>query len=174
VQALVLTNAAGSLDPAMPPGSLMLITDHLNLPQRSPLWDERDDRRFVDMTDAYDPALRARALAVSARQGLGLHQGVYAWAVGPQFETPAEIRMLRLLGAQAVGMSTVPETIVARHAGLRVLGLSMVTNMAAGLSAETLSHAQTLRQAQAASERACAALAALVRDLGGDGLPAPT
>jgi purine-nucleoside phosphorylase len=174
VQTLVLTNAAGSLDPAMPPGSLMLITDHLNLPQRSPLWDERDDRRFVDMTDAYEPALRARALAVSARQGLGLHQGVYAWAVGPQFETPAEIRMLRLLGAQAVGMSTVPETIVARHAGLRVLGLSMVTNMAAGLSAETLSHAQTLRQAQAASERACAALAALVRDLGGDGLPAPT
>jgi len=174
VQTLVLTNAAGSLDPAMPPGSLMLITDHLNLPQRSPLWDERDDRRFVDMTDAYDPALRARALAVSVRQGLGLHQGVYAWAVGPQFETPAEIRMLRLLGAQAVGMSTVPETIVARHAGLRVLGLSMVTNMAAGLSAETLSHAQTLRQAQAASERACAALAALVQDLGGDDLPAPT
>jgi purine-nucleoside phosphorylase len=174
VQTLVLTNAAGSLDPAMPPGSLMLITDHLNLPQRSPLWDERDDRRFVDMTDAYDPALRARALAVSVRQGLGLHQGVYAWAVGPQFETPAEIRLLRLLGAQAVGMSTVPETIVARHAGLRVLGLSMVTNMAAGLSAETLSHAQTLRQAQAASERACAALAALVQDLGGDDLPAPT
>jgi purine-nucleoside phosphorylase len=174
VQTLVLTNAAGSLDPAMLPGSLMLITDHLNLPQRSPLWDERDDRRFVDMTDAYDPALRARALAVSARQGLGLHQGVYAWAVGPQFETPAEIRMLRLLGAQAVGMSTVPETIVARHAGLRVLGLSMVTNMAAGLSAETLSHAQTLRQAQAASERACAALAALVQDLGGAVLPAPT
>ena len=165
VQILVLTNAAGSLDPAVPPGGLMLITDHLNLPQLSPLWDERDDRRFVDMTDAYDPTLRARALAASARQGVALHKGVYAWVVGPQFETPAEIRMLRTLGARAVGMSTVPETIVARHAGLRVLGLSMVTNMAAGMTTQTLSHAQTLRQAQAASERACAALAAIIQAL---------
>ena len=165
VQVLVLTNAAGSLDPAMPPGELMLITDHLNLPQRSPLWDERDDRRFVDMTQAYDPALRARALAASARQGVVLHEGVYAWMVGPQFETPAEIRMLRTLGARAVGMSTVPETIVARHAGLRVLGLSMLTNLAAGMATQELSHAQTLRQAQAAGQRACAVLAAIVRDL---------
>jgi purine-nucleoside phosphorylase len=94
-----------------------------------------------------------------------LHEGVYAWVMGPQFETPAEIRMLRTLGAQAVGMSTVPETIAARHAGLRVLGLSMVTNMAAGLGTEALSHAQTLRQAQATSERACAALAAIVQGL---------
>lgn len=165
VQTLVLTNAAGSLDPALPPGGLMLISDHLNLPQLSPLWEERDDRRFVDMTDAYDPALRARARAAASRVGVELHEGVYAWVIGPQFETPAEIRMLRTLGAQAVGMSTVPETIVARHAGLHVLGLSMVTNMAAGLGAEQLSHAQTLRQAQAASERACAALAAIVQDL---------
>ena len=165
VQTLVLTNAAGSLDPALPPGGLMLISDHLNLPQLSPLWEERDDRRFVDMTDAYDPALRARARAAASRVGVELHEGVYAWMIGPQFETPAEIRMLRTLGAQAVGMSTVPEAIVARHAGLRVLGLSMVTNMAAGLGVEKLSHAQTLRQAQAASERACAALAAIVQDL---------
>jgi purine-nucleoside phosphorylase len=97
--------------------------------------------------------------------GVELHEGVYAWVIGPQFETPAEIRMLRTLGADAVGMSTVPETIVARHAGLHVLGLSMVTNMAAGMGAEQLSHAHTLRQAQAASERACAALAAIVQDL---------
>ena len=165
VQILVLTNAAGSLDPAVAPGGLMLITDHLNLPQLSPLWDERDDRRFVDMTDAYDPTLRARALAASARQGVALHEGVYAWVVGPQFETPAEIRMLRTLGARAVGMSTVPETIVARHTGLHVLGLSMVTNMAAGMATQTLSHAQTLLQAQAASERACAALAAIIQAL---------
>ena len=165
VQTLVLTNAAGSLTPDMPPGGLMLISDHLNLPQLSPLWEERDDRRFVDMTDAYDPALRARARAAASKVGVELHEGVYAWVIGPQFETPAEIRMLRTLGAQAVGMSTVPEAIVARHAGLRLLGLSMVTNMAAGLGVEKLSHAQTLRQAQATSERACAALAAIVRDI---------
>ena len=165
VQTLVLTNAAGSLDPAVRPGELMLITDHLNLPQRSPLWDEGDDRRFVDMTDAYDPALRAQALVASAQQGVVLHEGVYAWMMGPQFETPAEIRMLRVLGAQAVGMSTVPETIAARHAGLRVLGLSLMTNLAAGMSTQALSHAQTLSQASAASERACKALAAIVKTL---------
>jgi purine-nucleoside phosphorylase len=165
VQTLVLTNAAGSLTPDLPPGGLMLISDHLNLPQRSPLWQERDDRRFVDMTDAYCPVLRAQARASAAAAGVQLHEGVYAWVMGPQFETPAEIRMLRTLGAQAVGMSTVPETIAARHAGLRVLGLSMVTNMAAGLGTEALSHAQTLRQAQATSERACAALAAIVQGL---------
>lgn len=165
VQTLVLTNAAGSLEPTIRPGELMLITDHLNLPQRSPLWDEGDDRRFVDMTNAYDPALRAQALIASADQGVVLHEGVYAWAMGPQFETPAEIRMLRLLGAQAVGMSTVPETIAARHAGLRVLGLSLITNMAAGMSTQALSHAQTLNQASAAGERACKALAAIVKTL---------
>jgi purine-nucleoside phosphorylase len=146
----------------------MLISDHLNLPQRSPLWQERDDRRFVDMTDAYCPVLRAQARASAAAADVQLHEGVYAWVMGPQFETPAEIRMLRTLGAQAVGMSTAPETIAARHAGLRVLGLSMVTNMAAGLSTEALSHAQTLRQAQATSERACTALAAIVAAMGQD------
>ena len=165
VQTLVLTNAAGSLDPAIRPGELMLITDHLNLPQCSPLWDEGDDRRFVDMTDAYDPALREQALIASAQQGVVLHEGVYAWMMGPQFETPAEIRMLRVLGAQAVGMSTVPETIAARHAGLRVLGLSLMTNLAAGMSTQALSHAQTLSQASAASGRACKALAAIVKTL---------
>jgi purine-nucleoside phosphorylase len=165
VQTLVLTNAAGSLTAELPPGGLMLISDHLNLPQRSPLWEERDDRRFVDMNDAYCPQLRAQALASAAGAALPLHQGVYAWVMGPQFETPAEIRMLRTLGADAVGMSTVPETIVARHAGLRVLGLSLVTNMAAGLSTERLSHAQTLLQAKASSGKACAALAAIIQGM---------
>ena len=174
VQVLVQTNAAGSLDVDMPPGALMLVDDHLNLPQRSPLWDERDDRRFVDLSAAYDPALRALAQRAAAAAGHRLHAGVYAWVVGPQFETPAEIRMLRRLGADAVGMSTVPETIAARHAGLRVLALSLITNLAAGLQAQALSHAHTLAQAQAAGASACDALVAVVGALLEPGALGPT
>lgn len=159
---LVLTNAAGSLDASMRPGSLMLIADHLNMVQRTPLHDEPGSDRFVDLSNAYDPALRTRSRAVAAQAGIVLHEGVYAWMLGPQFETPAEIRMLRLLGAQAVGMSTVPETILARHAGLKVLAFSMLTNMAAGLSDEALSHAHTLRSAHAADEDASRLLAAVI------------
>ena len=165
VQLLVQTNAAGSINPDMPPGALMLITDHLNVAQRSPLVGETGNARFVDMSAAYCPQLAAQARAAAAASGLPLHEGVYAWVLGPQFETPAEIRMLRLLGAQAVGMSTVPETILARHAGLRVLALSLITNMAAGLSAEVLSHGHTLATAQVASQRAVATLAAVVQKL---------
>jgi purine-nucleoside phosphorylase len=162
---LVQTNAAGSLHPRMPPGSLMLINDHLNLAQRSPLVGESGSARFVDMRDAYDAELRSAALAVAARRGDTLHEGVYAWFLGPQFETAAEIRMARLLGADAVGMSTVPETIIARHAGMRVLAVSLITNLAAGLSAEQLSHAHTLAQAEAASERGGALLGAVIQAL---------
>jgi purine-nucleoside phosphorylase len=144
VRVLLLTNAAGSLDRAMRPGSLMLLADHLNMVQRTPLHGEQGAGRFVDLRDAYDPGLRARARSVAAACGLTLHEGVYAWMIGPQFETPAEIRMLCQLGAQAVGMSTVPETILARHAGLRVLALSMFTNMGCGLEDESLSHGHTL------------------------------
>lgn len=166
VQVLVQTNAAGSLDLAMPPGTVMLIEDHLNVVQRSPLVGEPGDGRFVDMGAAYDPALRAQAQAAAvAVSGHALPVGVYAWVLGPQFETPAEIRMLQRLGAQAVGMSTVPETILARHAGLQVLALSLMTNMAAGLSAETLSHGHTMATAQAASARAVALLAGVVQRL---------
>jgi purine-nucleoside phosphorylase len=150
VQLLLPTNAAGSLDPAMRPGSLMMLSDHLNIAQRTPLQGEGGAERFVDLRDAYDPALRVAARRVAAERGLTLHEGVYAWMIGPQFETPAEIRMLRVLGAQAVGMSTVPETILARHAGLRVLALSMLTNMGCGLEDEALSHGHTLAVAQAA------------------------
>jgi purine-nucleoside phosphorylase len=163
VQVLVQTNAAGSLDAAMPPGSLMLLSDHLNLAQRSPLVGEGGSERFVDMVNAYDPGLRAVARAVAAGRGVTLHEGVYAWMLGPQFETPAEIRMLQTLGARAVGMSTVPETMLARWLGLRVLALSLVTNLAAGLSAETLSHAHTLAQAAAAGDGASALLADIVQ-----------
>lgn len=162
VRLLLQTNAAGSMEPGMRPGEIMLITDHVNVVQRSPLFHETGDHRFVDMSAAYDPGFGAVAKAVAAQQGLALHEGVYAWVMGPQFETPAEIRWLRGLGAQAVGMSTVPETILARHAGMQVLALSMMTNMAAGMADETLSHAHTMATAQAASTRAVHYLEALV------------
>ena len=161
VGTLVLTNAAGSLNAAMGTGSLMLLSDHLNLAQRTPLHDEPGSDRFVDLRDAYDPALRQRAREVAAGMGLPLHEGVYAWMLGPQFETPAEIRMLRALGANAVGMSTVPETILARHAGMKVLALSLITNLAAGMDNEPLSHAQTMAAAMAAGDRATRFLEAL-------------
>ena len=165
VQVLLQTNAAGSLDATMRPGELMLISDHLNIVQRSPLTHESGDKRFIDMSAAYCPKLRAQALAVAAAAGTPLREGIYAWVLGPQFETPAEIRMLRNFGAQAVGMSTVPETILARHNGLRVLALSMMTNMAAGMDTQTLSHAHTLATASGASERAMQLLSAVVQAL---------
>ena len=165
VQVLLQTNASGSMDAGMRPGELMLISDHINVVQRSPLFHESSDLRFVDMSAAYDPELCAQAKAVALAHGVTLFEGVYAWVMGPQFETPAEIRMLQTLGAQAVGMSTVPETILARHAGLRVLALSMMTNMAAGLSDEKLSHGHTLATAKAGGDAASALLAAIVAAL---------
>jgi len=165
VQVLLQTNASGCMEAAWKPGDLMLVTDHINLTQRSPLFNETSDQRFVDMSAAYDPALGEQAKAVAKAQGVTLHEGVYAWVMGPQFETPAEIRWLRGCGAQAVGMSTVPETILARHAKMRVLALSMFTNMAAGMADETLSHAHTMATAQAASERAVGLLEAVVAAL---------
>ena len=165
VQVLVQTNAAGSMDAHMRPGELMLITDHLNVVQRSPLVGEPGDGRFIDMGAAYDRQLGAQALAAASKAGHPMREGIYAWVLGPQFETPAEIRMLRGFGAQAVGMSTVPETILARHAGMRVLGLSLMTNMAAGMSDENLSHAHTMHTAQAAAQHAVKLLVAIVGTL---------
>ncbi len=165
IRVLVQTNAAGSLDATLRPGEVMLVSDHINVPQRSPLTGESGDGRFVDLSAAYDPALRGQARAAARQAGSTLHEGVYAWVMGPQFETPAEIRMLQTFGARAVGMSTVPETILARHAGLRVLALSLLTNMAAGMEAQTLSHAHTLATAAAASERAVRLLVAVIQGL---------
>ena len=164
-EVLVQTNAAGSLRHDLPPQSLMVISDHINLPQRSPLVGENGSERFVGMLDAYDPALRQLAHHVAKDQGVALQEGVYVWAFGPQFETPAEIRYFRQMGGDAVGMSTVPETILARHAGLRVLALSLITNMGAGLSQEQLSHAHTLAQAQLGSLAASRLLADIVSSL---------
>lgn len=153
-KSLLLTNAAGSLRPEMPPGSIMAIADHINCVGVSPLFGEVGDGRFLDMTGAYDEALRSRLREVARRERIELPEGTYAWFCGPNFETPAEIRAARILGADAVGMSTVPEVILARHAGLKVAALSIITNMAAGLSASPLSHEQTLRTAREASKNA--------------------
>jgi purine-nucleoside phosphorylase len=130
---VVLTNAAGGLNPAFEPGDLMLITDHINLSGDNPLFGPNIDPlgpRFPALTDAYDPDIAARARAAAQRAGVDLHEGVYAMLAGPNYETRAELRMLRGLGADAVGMSTVPEVIVARHAGVRVLAFSLITNKA--------------------------------------------
>jgi purine-nucleoside phosphorylase len=154
IPTVLLTNAAGGLDPAMRPGDLMAITDHLNLTGTSPLVGPNDDvlgPRFPDMTAAYDPELRALLREVAAKAGIPVREGVYAAMMGPQYETPAEIRMLRLLGADAVGMSTAHEVIALRHMGVRVGALSCITNLAAGVSKTPLSHAEV--EATAASRQ---------------------
>ena len=143
VRDLVLTNAAGSLRPDFPPAAVMLITDHINFGNLSPLVGEMSDARFVDLTEAYDAELRRAALAAADEERVELHQGVYGWFSGPSFETPAEIRAARILGADAVGMSTVPEVILARFLGLRVLAFSVITNYGAGMTGAELSHAET-------------------------------
>lgn len=140
---LILTNAAGSLRGDIPPGDLMLLSDHINFNGLNPLIGEKTDARFVPMTDAHDPELRGALRAAAARAGLPLPEGVYCWYSGPSFETPAEIRMLKALGGDAVGMSTVPEVILARFLGLKVAAVSAITNMAAGMSDEAISHAHT-------------------------------
>jgi len=140
---LIATNAAGSLVPENRPGDLMLLSDHINFSGLNPLIGEPTDARFVPMTTAHDPALRAALKAAAARQGIPLAEGVYAWYSGPSFETPAEIRAIKILGGDAVGMSTVPEVILARFLGLRVAAISTITNMAAGLSSENISHEHT-------------------------------
>ncbi len=153
-QTLLLSNAAGSLRTEMGPGSMMLITDHINMVGVNPLIGPNDDSfgpRFFDVGAAYDPDLRARLLEVADERGLTLHQGVYAWFSGPNFETPAEVRAAGILGADAVGMSTVPECLVAVHAGMRVAALSVITNLAAGLSESPLSHDETLANATRAA-----------------------
>lgn len=142
-QVVIVTNAAGGLNPSWAPGTLMLIRDHLDFLRDHPLRGTNDDRlgpRFPDMTTAYTPELRALVKDVAAAQGVELAEGVYVAMPGPCYETPAEVRMLQILGADATGMSTVPEVIVARHMGARVIGISCITNQAAGITGAALSH----------------------------------
>ena len=153
-EALLLTNAAGSLRAEVGPGRLMAISDHINLLGVNPLTGPNDDAvgpRFPSLRDAYDPDLRHRLQAAAGRLEIELAEGVYLATAGPSFETPAEIRAFRTLGADAVGMSTVPEVILARHAGLRVAAVSAITNLAEGMGGEELSHEQTLRNAEIAA-----------------------
>jgi xanthosine phosphorylase len=153
-EALLVTNAAGSLRAGVGPGRLMAITDHINMLGSNPLTGPNDDAigpRFPSLRDAYDPELLGVLKQAASALDIDLAEGVYLATAGPAFETPAEIRAFRVLGADAVGMSTVPEVILARHCGLRVVGVSAITNLAEGMGGEELSHEQTLRNADVAA-----------------------
>ena len=153
VKQLILTNAAGSLREDIPPGSVMQITDHINYSGMNPLIGEPSDGRFVGMTSAYDADLSAAMRNAAEAEGIDLTKGVYMWFSGPSFETPAEIRMARVLGADAVGMSTVPEVILARFFGLRVAAASVITNYGAGMTGGELSHEETKDMAPIGGKR---------------------
>jgi purine-nucleoside phosphorylase len=166
IDKLLLTNAAGSLESEMGPGSVMLITDHINFSGTNPLFGEPTDRRFVGLTNAYDADLRTAIEKAAEATGTPLHKGVYMWFSGPSFETPAEIRMARVMGANAVGMSTVPEVILARFLGLRVAACSVITNLAAGMTGGELSHQETKDMAPLGGRR----LAAILKEMFREGL----
>lgn len=165
VRQLIVSNAAGGVNPAFAVGSLMLMTDFINLSGKNPLTGPNPDSfgpRFPDMTNAYDPALRALTLQCAEELKIPLEQGVYCWLNGPSYETPAEIRMVRILGADAVGMSTVPETIVARHCGMQVLGISSITNMAAGISGQPINHSEVIEIGKKVSKNFAALLTRVI------------
>jgi purine-nucleoside phosphorylase len=163
VRTVILTNAAGGIRRTFRPGTLMLIADHINLMNRNPLVGKvvEGDERFPDMSDPYDDMLRTLARTVAAREGIPLEEGVYAGMLGPSYEAKAEIRMLDRIGADAVGMSTVPEVIAAKARGMRCIGISTITNLAAGLGQATLSHQEVLDTA----DRVKGDLAKLVRGI---------
>ena len=156
VKTLLLTNAAGGVNKDYRPGDLMLITDHINYSGMNPLIGEHHESfgpRFPDVTDLYSSALRLKLKLAAVEAGIGLRQGVYMMFSGPSYETPAEIRMARILGADAVGMSTVPEAIVAAQCGIKVLGVSCITNLAAGVSPHKLSHQEVMETAAIAHDK---------------------
>jgi purine-nucleoside phosphorylase len=168
---LIVSNAAGGVNRLWQPGDLMLIRDHINLMFRNPLLGPVEDGevRFPDMSEPYDAELAEVARTVAAEQGTGLREGVYAGFLGPQYETPAEVRMLTLLGADAVGMSTVPEVLVARSLGMRVLGFSCITNLACGLSSSPITHEDVLQTTARAGERFARLVRGVIACLGAEG-----
>jgi purine-nucleoside phosphorylase len=156
VRTLILTNAAGSLNTEFTPGSLMVISDHINLLGTNPLIGPNDERfgpRFPDLSSTYDPKLQNMVIAEAKAIGLDMRRGVYAALSGPSYETPAEIHMVRTLGADAVGMSTVPEAIVARHMSMQVIGISCITNLAAGVSDRPVDHSQVMSTGEKVREQ---------------------
>jgi purine-nucleoside phosphorylase len=171
IRALILTNAAGGINLEYKQGALVVIADHLNLQGHNPLVGPNDDRwgvRFPDMTQAYWKLYRDIVLMAAHRLGQTVYQGVYAGLLGPSYETPAEIRYLRAIGADLVGMSTIPEVIVARHLGIKVLAISCVTNMAAGISNEVLNHEDVLKTADRVKGDFVALLRAVLPGIAGD------
>ena len=158
IEALILTNSAGSLREDLPPGSVMRIADHINFSGTNPLIGREGDGRFVGMTNAYDASMARDMDEAAAELDIPLSSGVYMWLSGPSFETPAEIRMARILGADAVGMSTVPEVLIARYLGLRVAAASVITNFGAGMTGGELSHHETKDMAPVGGRRLAAIL----------------
>lgn len=168
VETLIVTNAAGGVNTGFAPGDLMVITDHIKFFTDSPLRGPNIDEfgpRFNDMSTAYTPGLRELAIDVARRVGVPLREGVYAHMAGPSFETPAEINMLRTLGADAVGMSTVPEVITAVHAGMRVLGISAISNMAAGILDQPLNHEEVMEAGRMVQDTFAKLVQAIVEEL---------
>jgi purine-nucleoside phosphorylase len=168
VKTVILTNAAGGINTSFESGALMVIDDHINLFGTNPLMGPNDERfgpRFPDMTDAYSKRLRAVADGVAASRGIQISHGIYVGLHGPSYETPAEIRYLRSIGADAVGMSTVPETIVARHMGIEVLAISCITNMAAGVLDQPLNHNEVMETAARVKDQFIALLEGAIANL---------
>ena len=168
IKNLIVTNAAGSLRKSIAPGELMLITDHINLSGTNPLIGPNDDRfgpRFPDLAEAYTPEYQKKIISLAKSLKIKLKQGVYLWAMGPTFETKAEIKMFQRLGADAVGMSTVPEVICAVHSGMKVLGVSVITNYGTGLQKQTPSHEETLREGEKAAQNLTRLITAFIGDM---------
>lgn len=167
IKNLIVTNAAGSLNPDFAPGSIMLINDHINFSGRNPLIGPNDDAfgpRFPDVSDAYSAVFRDKAKQIAKAKNISLHEGVYLMVSGPNFETAAEIRAFRILGADAVGMSTVPEVLAAAHSGMKILGLSVITNFGTGIKKGAQSHEETLKQADAAAQNLTALVKAFIKE----------